>query len=148
MVSPYCTFLFSRKEIITFSEVAFISAHCNWMIRCIVIAQGYWPWNAVNATKTASLSKAAIKTLNQNIKFVQTFFYQSFGCPKAKIVSRTRRQPHSPDVNHNTISSNEVSRNEVGSRSLIERISWIRARNLLILSVTCYPTVRLSPKVY
>ena len=38
--------------------------------------------------------------------------------------------------------------NEVGSQSLTERISEIRAGNLPILSVECYLTVSLSLEVY
>ena len=35
--------------------------------------------------------------------FVKTYFYQTFGCPKANFGPLARRQPHSPDVNHSTI---------------------------------------------
>ena len=35
--------------------------------------------------------KSAIKILKQNVKFVQTFFYRSFGCPKANFGPLTRR---------------------------------------------------------
>ena len=43
--------------------------------------------------------------------------------------------------------SHREPRNEVGSQSLGESISRIRARNLPNLNVTCYPTVSFSPKL-
>ena len=50
----------------------------------------------------ACLSKTAIKTLKQNVKFVQTFFYQVFGCPKINFGPMTWRQSHPPSFNPNT----------------------------------------------
>ena len=40
------------------------------------------------------------------------------------------------------------SRNNLGSHGMTEHISGIRAENLSILYVTCYPTVSLTLKVY
>ena len=50
LVSLYCTLLFSRKEVIRFSEVALVFACCNCLIGCIKIAQGYQPRNTANTT--------------------------------------------------------------------------------------------------
>ena len=93
----------------------------------------------------AWLSKTAIKTLKQNVKFVQTFFYQVFGCPKINFEPRTERQSHSPNVNQSTF---KYYPKVGGSQSLTERIIRIRARNFLILSVTCYHIVSLFPRLY
>ena len=41
LVSPYSNLLFSRKEIIKFSEVALVLVHCNCLISCKEISQGY-----------------------------------------------------------------------------------------------------------
>ena len=62
--------------------------------------------------------------------------------------SLTRKHPHLPDGNQNTISNSIKPYNELGSQSLAERIIGIGAKNPLILSVTCYPTISRSPKVY
>ena len=103
---PYCTLLFSRKEIINFSEAALVSVDFNCLIGSFVFALGYRTWNIANTTAGICLPpKTAIKTLKQNVKFVETFFDQLFGCPKANFGPMTRIQPHSPDVNYNTISS-------------------------------------------
>ena len=51
----------------------------------------------------ACLSNWAIKTIKQNVKFVQTLFYLPFGCPKTNFGSLSRRQPNSPNFNHSTI---------------------------------------------
>ena len=70
------------------------------------------------------LGKNGNKKMKQNVKFVQTFFYQPFGCPKANLGLLTRKQPHLPDVNHNTISSTiRRFRNDVGSQSLTKYIN-------------------------
>lgn len=61
----------------------------------------------------------------------------------------TRRQPHSPDVNHSFISSSTqrllgaLSRD--WSQNQTEHISRVQTRNLPILSVMPYPIVLLSP---
>ena len=85
-------------------EVALVSAHCNCLIGCIAIPQGYRPSNIGNTTADIYLSKTGVKILRQNVKFLQTSFYQPFACPNANLVSLTRRQPHSLDVNDSSIS--------------------------------------------
>ena len=106
LVSFYCTLLFSRKEVIKFSEVALVSVQCNCLIHCIVIAQRYQPWNTANTTADICLLlKNSNKTSQIKCKVCSNFFYQSFRCAKANFRPLTRRRPHLPDVNCNLISS-------------------------------------------
>ena len=53
-------------------ESALVSVHCNCLIGCIVIAQGYRPLNTDNTTGDISLSKTEMKIMKQNINFLQT----------------------------------------------------------------------------
>ena len=80
LVSPYCTLLFSRKEIIKFSEVAVLYLP-------IVIAWSVALWShkdigleilTILQRIFACLSKTAIKRLKQNIELIQTFFISHF----------------------------------------------------------------------
>ena len=132
----YCTLLCLRKEIIKFSEVFVVSVHLNYLISSIVIVQGHRPCNTATST---------IKTLKQNVKFVQTFFYQVFGCPNINFGPRTQRQSQSPNVNQSTF---KYDPKVGGSQNLTELIIRIRARNLSILSVTCYRIVSRFSKLY
>ena len=129
LVSPYCTLLFSRKEIIKFSEVALVSVHCNCLIRCIVIAREYWPWNTTSTTADISLlAENGNKNIETKWKVCSNFFNQSFACPKVNFGPLTRRHPHSPDVNHNTISS--TTRRSPEASYLVMRLgpkAWPRA---------------------
>ena len=74
LVSAYCTLLFSRKGITKFYKVALVPLHCNCLICCIVIPRdsGLEILPILQRIFTCS-SKTAIKTLRQNVKFVQTF---------------------------------------------------------------------------
>ena len=75
MVSPYCTVLFSRKENIKFSGVAFVSVHCNFLIGCIIIAWGYWSWDTASTIGYIYLLvKNSNKCTRTKSKFIQTFF--------------------------------------------------------------------------
>ena len=95
MVSPYWTLLFSRKEVIKFTEVALVYVHCICLIGCIVIAQGYRPCNTVNTTADVCLLvENDIKNTDAKYKVCGNFFYQPFGCPKANFGWLTRRQSH------------------------------------------------------
>ena len=106
MVSPYCSLLFSRKEIIKFSVEALVSALYNCLIGCIVITRGYRPWNTANTTADICLlTENSNKNTETKCKVCSKFFYQPFGCPKGNYGPLTRRQPHSPAVNYKTISS-------------------------------------------
>ena len=53
-VSLCCSFLFSWKDIVMFSEVALVSVSCNCLISWIVIVQGYRLQNAANTANTAN----------------------------------------------------------------------------------------------
>ena len=66
LVSPYCTLLFFKKEIIKFSEVTLVAFHNNCLIGCITIVQEYCQCGYLLA-----LSKTTIKTPKENVKFVQ-----------------------------------------------------------------------------
>ena len=55
-VSLCCSFLFSWKDIVMFSEVALVSVSCNCLISWIVIVQGYRLWNAANTANAIPLS--------------------------------------------------------------------------------------------
>ena len=143
----YCTLLCFRKEIIKFSEVLLVSLSI-WIAWSLAL----WSCEGIDLAILplvqhifAWLSKTAIKTLKQKVKFVQTFFYQVFGCPKINFGPRTQRQSHSPNVNQSIF---KYHPKVGGSESLTERIIRIRARNLSILSVTCYRIVSLFPKLY
>ena len=57
----------------------------------------------------ACLSKTVIKTLKQNVTFVQTFFYHPFDCRKVIFGPMARRKPQSPNVNDKTISSDKFT---------------------------------------
>ena len=89
---------------------------------------------------------------SQFIKFYYfIYFYFSIrlsGCPKAYFGLLTRKQSHSPDVDHWSLSSSTRKSmgtyNKVGSQTPVKRISGIRARTLPILKVNRYPTVLLS----
>ena len=74
LVSAYCPLLFSRKNITRFCKVALVPVHCNCLICCIVIPRdiGLEILPILQQIFTC-FSKAAIKTLRQNVKFVQTF---------------------------------------------------------------------------
>ena len=74
LVSAYCPLLFSRKKITRFCKVALVPVHCNCLIGCIVIPRdsGLEILPILQQIFTCS-SKTAIKTLRQNVKFVQTF---------------------------------------------------------------------------
>ena len=50
-----------------------------------------------------------MKTLKQNVTFVQTFFNHPFDCPKVNFGPMARRNPQSPNVNHKTISSDKFT---------------------------------------
>ena len=153
LVSPYCSWLFSRKEIIRFSEVTVVSVHSNFLIDWIVIVPVYCPWNTANAPVNVSLLvKLAIKWPKENLKFVQTFFIIHLAALRltlgnwqwsslTHLMLNTRLFQVRPEFY-------QGSRNEVGPESLTKLISGIRTGNLPILSVTCYPTVWLSLKVY
>ena len=120
LVGSYCTLLFSRKEILKFSEVALVSVHCNCLICCIVIAWSYRPWNTANTAVDICL---LVENSNKNTETIcksTNFFYQSFGCSKANFGPLTRRQPHSPHVNHSTISSR--TRRPPGASFLVMRL--------------------------
>ena len=73
LVSPNCTLLFSRKEIITFFEAALESVHCHCLVHCIVIARGYRPWSTVNTADICLL----IKNANKNTKIKCKVFFIS-----------------------------------------------------------------------
>lgn len=45
-----CTLLFYIKENLKFSEVTLEAVHCNYLVGCIIIPRGYWPWNNINTT--------------------------------------------------------------------------------------------------
>ena len=94
------------------------------------------------------LLKTAIKILKQNVNFVQTFFYQVFGYPKIKFGPRTQRQSYSSNVNQSTFKYDPKVTWSTVTRVGPKRIIRIRARNLSILSVTCYSIVSLFPKLY
>ena len=105
LVSPYNTLLFSRKEIIKFSEGVLVSVHCNYLIGCIVVVWGYRSLNTANATADICLLvENGYKNTETKCKIFLNVFYQPFFCPKANFGPMTRRQPHSPYVNHNTTS--------------------------------------------
>ena len=75
-VSLYCTLLFSRKEIIKFSEVTLVSVHCNCVIGCIVIAQGYRLWKTANTTvDICLLVKYGNKNTETKYKVCRNFFW-------------------------------------------------------------------------
>ena len=122
--------------------------------RLSCIMRGYRPWNTINTTMGISLlvKNGNNNNNNKKCKVCWNFFYQSFGCTKAKFGLLTRRQSHSlvlittlfqvrPKANREPCSN-------VGNNSMTERISEIWAGKLLILNVTCCPTVSLTPKMY
>ena len=108
MVSPNCTLLFSRKETIKFFEVAlgYLSISIVWSVAMWSRKDiGLEILPILQRILYACLSNWAIKTIKQNVKFVQTLFYLPFGCPKTNFGSLSTRQPNSPNFNHSTISS-------------------------------------------
>ena len=94
-----------------------------------------------------------MKTLKHNVKFVK-MFDQPFIYPKFNFGPLKRRQPHSPDINYNTIFKYDPKvAGSLGMKDpiiLTKRISEPQAGILLIskLSVTCYSTVSLSSKLH
>ena len=100
----------------------------------------------------ACYSKTAITTIKQNVKFVQTFFINHLIA-----IRPTLGHWQGGSLTHPTLITTLFQArperhgepcNAVRFQSLTERISRIRAGNLPILSMTCYPTVSLFLKVY
>ena len=140
MVSPYCTLLLFRKENFKFSEVALVSVHCNCLIGHIIIVWGYRSRYTANTTVGIYfLIKNVNKITEAEIFFVgylaalrptlghwqgSSLTHPIFITTVIKVRSEGHREP----------------RSEVRFQSLAKCISGIRARNLPIQSVTCYPT--------
>lgn len=147
MVSPWCPFLFYKKEIFKFSEVSMVSVYCNCLIRCIVIMRGCGLKMLPTLQRIfACLPKTAIQTLKQNAKFVQYLFINHLTALRPNLGHwqggnfTNKRLSQKYFKYHPTVTRSIVSCNEVGSQSLTERISRIWVRNLPVLSVTWYPT--------
>ena len=150
MVNPYCTLLFSRKEIIKFSVEALVSALYNCLIGCIVITRGYRPWNTANTTADICLlTENSNKIPKQNVKFVQTFFISHLVALRATM-GHWQGGSHTHPILITKLfqvwpEGHRKPRNEVGSQSLNEHISGIWCREPPILSITFYP-MRHSPE--
>ena len=75
LISPYCTLLFSRKENFKFLEVILPTVLCNGAVGCIVNVRicvsieilpiPHWTFTFFR--------KTAMKSLRQDLKFVQTY---------------------------------------------------------------------------
>ena len=74
MISPYCTLLFWRKEIAKFSEVALVSTAVAWSVALWSREDIGLEILPILQRMFACLLKAAIKTIKENVKFVQKFF--------------------------------------------------------------------------
>ena len=152
-VGPYCTSLFSRKKIITFSEIALVSVQLiAWLV-------ALWSREYIGLKILAllqwifvSLSKVAIKQRNKIYNLFKLFFISHLAALRP-----TLGHKQGGSLTHLMLITTlfqvqpvcqKEPRNKVGSQSLTESISGIRATNLPILSITCYPTVSLSPKMY
>ena len=163
MVSPYRTLLFFRKEITKLSEVTLVSVLCNCLYRLHCdrgsqrgyrgyrhCARGYRPWNTANTTGSICLlfqngnenTEAKLLTLFSIIHLAAV--RPTFGHWK---VNRLNHPMLIATLFQVRPESHRGPRNEVGSQNLIECISGTRPWNPPILSVTCYPTVLLSPKL-
>ena len=55
----------SKSENLKFPEVALIAVHCKCLVRCIIIARGYRPWNTRNTTAEIYSLKMAMKALKK-----------------------------------------------------------------------------------
>ena len=121
-------------------------------LSCIV--RGYRPWNTINTTMGISLlvKNGSNNNNNKNVKFVETFFISHLAALKPNLgYWQEGSLTHSmlittlfqvrPKANREPCSN-------VGNNSMTERISEIWAGKLLILNVTCCPTVSLTPKMY
>ena len=73
-VSSDCTLLCSWKENVKFPAEGLAAVHCNCPISCIITVSEGRPENTTNTTVDIYLSETTIKTLKQNVKFVQTCF--------------------------------------------------------------------------
>ena len=72
----------------------------------ILIARGYRPWSvAITAMDICGLVENGNQSTERKCKVCSNFFCQSIVCRNANIWSLTSRQPPSPDVYQNTISS-------------------------------------------
>ena len=133
---------------------ALVSVHCNcqtgWVVSCedigleiLLILQWVFPCLSKTATTT---------TTTKNVKFVETFFISHLAALKPNLgYWQEGSLTHSmlittlfqvrPKANREPCSN-------VGNNSMTERISEIWAGKLLILNVTCCPTVSLTPKMY
>ena len=155
MVSLYCSLLFSRKEIIKFSEAALVSAHCNYLIGWIVIVRGNRPWNTINTKMNICLlvkNGNNNKKKKQNVKFVQTSFFSHLAALRPTL-GHWQRGSLTYSMLITTLFQvwpevHVKPCNNVGFHSKTECISGVRARNVPILNVTRYPTVSLTLKVY
>ena len=142
MVSPYCPFLFSRKEIIKFSEVALASVPCNFLTGCIVVARRYRSWNTTNTTTDICL---LVKNCNKNTetkcKVCSNFFLSAVWTLSHWQGDNFTHLMLITMLFHVQSGGHQEPWNEVGSQSLTKGISGIWAGNLPIPSVTCNPTM-------
>ena len=142
ITAPGC---FPEKKITRFLKVVLVPIHCNSLIICIVIARVYHPWNTPKTSADICLlTENSNKNTEAKCKVCSalglTLGHGQEGSLAHPILITTQFQVRPEDYCEPL--------NEVGSQSLTERISGIRARIFPILSVTCYPTVSLSAKVY
>ena len=144
--------MFSRKEIIKFSEAALVSVHCNCLIVRIVIMREYWSGNTANATVDICLLVE-----NDNKKTETKCLFTLFFISHLAALRPTLGHWQGGSLTHSmlitTLSQSQPKihwepPNEVESQSLTKRISGIWTGNLAFLSVTRYLTVSLSPKLY
>ena len=76
LLSPYCTFLFSGKEMIKFFEVALIYVHDHCPISYVVFVRGNQPWNTVNTiADICLLVENDNKNTDTKCKVCSNFFY-------------------------------------------------------------------------
>ena len=101
------------------------------MFRSMLLTRCYAAsWNDVEVLVFAEYLVAWIthdfQIIIELVSFWYVFFLCIFGCPTANFGPLSRKQPHSPDVNHLhfTYSTWRLpgARNEVGSLSLTERL--------------------------
>ena len=144
--------LFSRKEIIKFSEVALVSVHCNCLVGRIVIMREYWSGNTANATvDICLLAKNDNEKTETKCLFTLVFITHLAALRPTLCHWQGGSLTHSMLITTLFQSQPGIHwepRNEVESQSLTKRISGIRTGNLAFPSVTRYLTVSLSPKLY
>ena len=123
------------------------------LIVCIVIVKGYQPWNTANTTADIYLLvENSYKNIATKCKVCSNILINHLAALRP-----TLGLWHGGNLSHHMLITTLFQVRpkvrwdpciEVGFQSLTKRISGIWAGYLPILSLMCYPTVPLSPKVY